>query len=47
MQYHYAYCVVGNKLNANKCISKNIRTLIAEGKPHEQAVAIALNLVKK
>jgi hypothetical protein len=31
----------------NKCISKNIRTLIAEGKPQQQAVAIALNLVKK
>ncbi len=31
----------------NKCISKNIRILIAEGKPQEQAVAIALNLVRK
>lgn len=31
----------------NKCISQNIRTLIAEGKQREKAVAIALNLVKK
>ncbi len=31
----------------NKCISQNIRALIAEGYPQEQAVAIALNTVKK
>jgi len=31
----------------NKCIQRNIRTLIAEGKHQEQAVAIALNTVKK
>lgn len=31
----------------NKCISQVIRQLVAEGYPQEQAVAIALNTVKK
>ena len=31
----------------NKCISKVIKQLVAEGYPQEQAVAIALNTIKK
>lgn len=30
-----------------KCISDNIRMLINEGKPREQAIAIALSNIKK
>lgn len=30
------------KVKSKKTISKNIRTLVKEGKPHKQAIAISL-----
>ena len=34
------------KKKTNKCVSKNISTLVKEGRPQKQAVAIALSTAK-
>ena len=33
--------------SSNKCVSKNIKTEMAAGKPQKQAVAIALDVARK
>lgn len=35
-----------DKSKSKKSVSKNIKTLIKEGRPQKQAVAIALSIVK-